>query len=254
MKQTKRVLVMLLCAALIFTLAACGKSNNSSPADLTTAPYDAQQSGKIKIAALRDASAVALFAFYTDLYEETYHFGDRYEVTFAETSEDVLSQLAAGTVDAATLPVGAAKDDAAVLGLISRGTLSIAKNSGEGVSCLVASASASEALKAAVVGDVKISVELLSRDLEAAAGAINEKKVFSEDVSEDMLKACDIVFIDPAEMDAALSALTTTAPASDEAKGGDSDGAADEATDAAAQEEARAQSEESAASDAADEG
>ena len=240
---------MLLCAALIFTLAACGKSKSSSPADLTTAPYDAQQSGKIRIAALRDASAIALFAFYTDLYEETYHFSDRYEVTFADSSDEILSLLAAGTVDAAALPIGAAKDDAAMLGLISRGTLSIAKNSGEGVSCLVAAASASEALKAALVGDVKISVELLSRDLEGAAGAINEKKVFSEDVSEDLLKACDIVFIDPAEVDAALSVLTTSAPASDEAKDEESAGAADAVTEAA-DENTRAQSE----APAADEG
>lgn len=236
MKQTKRILALVLCVALIFALAACGKSKNSPPADLETVPYDTQTNGVIKVAVLRDASAIGLWQLFDN---------ERYEIKITESFEEAQTLLSSGEADIAACPASAVTDDVQPVGVISNGTVSLTKASEDAgltvkidpvPTCFVAGKDTSGDLIAAFICDAQISAEKLNLDYEEAANQINEQKLFASDVSEDILRDCNIIFMTGEEMQTLLAqpyeAPTAPTETPSEAEGTADTSSTDEPTEA----------------------
>ena len=210
MKQMKRILALVLCVALVFTLSACIKKSSDDSAPLTTAVYDEKANGTIKVAVLRDASAIGLWQLFDNA---------RYEIKIAESFEEAQTLLSSGAVAFAACPANVVTDDERVIGVVCEGTVSLVK-AGEDAgltvqkdtipTCFVAGAAATNEQITAFVADAQISVEMLYRDLSAAAAAINEQSLFTSDVNEDIVRDCDAVFLTGAEMQEVLARPYTT--------------------------------------------
>ena len=97
MMKLKRMIALLLCLAMFLTLAAC-QSKNSDLTTLTTATYTGSP---IKVALLKNATAMGLIGL---------HEGDRYQMTLVDDPAQIKSMLTSGTVDIAACPAAMATE------------------------------------------------------------------------------------------------------------------------------------------------